>query len=107
LFQSQIYEGSKKLLVIGYGFGDDHINDVLLKGVQEHGLSIYVISPSDPETLRNKLEGRPAHFGSYEVSKYFKIWHGVRGYFPYTLRQIFPPDQSETTIFREIKKSLS
>jgi len=107
LFQKQIYEGNKKLLIIGYGFGDDHINDVLLKGVQEHGLSLYVISPSDPENLRNKLEGKPAHFGSYEVSKYFKIWDGIRGYFPYSLRQIFPPDQSQTTVFREILKSLS
>jgi hypothetical protein len=107
IFQSLIYEGSKKLLIIGYGFADDHINDILLKGVQEHGLSLYVINPTDPETFKNRLEGKPAHFGSYEVSKYSKIWDGVKGYFPYTLRQIFPPDQSVTTIFQEIKKSLS
>ena len=48
LFQNLIYEGGKKLLIIGYGFADDHINDVLLKGVQEHGLSLYVISPTNP-----------------------------------------------------------
>ncbi len=107
IFQGLIYEGGKKLLVIGYGFADNHINDILLKGVQEHGLSLYIINPTDPETFKNRLEGKPAHFGSYEVSKYLKIWDGVKGYFPYTLRQIFPPDQSKTTIFQEIKKSLS
>ncbi len=107
IFQNLIYEGDKKLLVIGYGFADNHINDILLKGVQEHRLSIYVISPTDPEIFKNKLEGKPAHFGSYEISKYLKIWDGVKGYFPYTLRQIFPPDQSKTTIFQEIKKSLA
>lgn len=107
LFKELIYEGNKKLLVIGYGFGDEHINDILLKGVQEHSLSLYVINPSDPESFKNKLEGKPAHFGSYEVSKYFKIWNGVKGYFPYSLRQIFPPDQSQTTMFKEIKKALS
>jgi hypothetical protein len=107
LFQSLIYEGNKKLLIIGYGFGDAHVNDILLKGVQEHGLSLYVINPSDPEKFKNILEGRPAHFGSYEPSKYFKIWDGVRGYFPYTLRQIYPPDQSVTTVSQEIKRCLS
>lgn len=106
IFQNLIYEGNKKLLVIGYGFADNHINDILLKGVQEHGLSLYIINPTDPETFKNRLEAKPAHFGSYEVSKYLKIWDGVRGYFPYTLRQIFPPDQSKTTVAQEIKKSL-
>lgn len=106
IFQNLIYEGNKKILIIGYGFGDDHINDVLLKGIQEYNLSLYIINPTDPETFKNKLEGRPNHFGSYEISKYSKIWEGVRGYFPYSLRQIFPPDQSETSIFREIKKAL-
>lgn len=107
LFQNLIYEGDKKLLIIGYGFGDDHINDVLLKGVQDHNLSLYVINPTDPEAFKNRLEGRPAHSGSYEVSKYFKIWDGVKGYFPYSLRQIYPPDQSETTIAKELKRVLS
>lgn len=107
LFQELIYEGDKKLLIIGYGFADSHINDILLKGVQEHRLSIYVINPTNPETFKNRLEGKPEHLVSYEVSKYLKIWDGVRGYFPYTLRQIFPPDQSKTTIVEEIKKSLA
>jgi hypothetical protein len=107
LFENQIYEGNKKLLIIGYGFRDDHINDVLLKGVQEHNLSLYIISTTDPENFKNRLEGRPSHSGSWEVSKYFPIWKGVKGYFPYSLRQIFPPDQSKTTIALELKKALS
>lgn len=93
LFQNLIYEGDKKLLIIGYGFGDSHINDVLLKGVREHGLRLYVVNPSDPAAFRNRLEGRPEQPASYDISKYFGIWEGVRGYFPYSLRQIFPPDQ--------------
>ncbi len=107
IFQNLIYAGNKKLLVIGYGFADDHVNDILLKGVQEHNLSLYIINPTDPETFKNKLEGKPDHFGAYEASKYLKIWDGVRGYFPYTLRQIYPPDQSETTVAKEIIQSLS
>jgi hypothetical protein len=107
IFKDLIYEGNKKLLIIGYGFADNHINDILLKGVQKHNLNLYVINPTDPETFKNRLKGKPEHFGTYEVSEYFKIWNGVKGYFPYTLRQIFPPDQSRTTIAEEIKRSLT
>lgn len=106
IFEDLIKEGNKKLLIIGYGFGDAHINDILLKGVQEHGLSLYIINPTDPESFKNILEGRPSHSGSWEVSKYFKIWSGVKGYFPYSLRQIFPPDQTTTTVWTEIKRAL-
>ncbi|MCX6753860.1 MAG: SIR2 family protein [Candidatus Nomurabacteria bacterium] len=106
IFQNLIKEGNKKLLIIGYGFADNHINDILLNGIQEHGLSLYVISTTDPETFKNRLEGKPSHSGSWEVSKYSKIWDGVKGYFPYSLREIYPPDQSVTTISLEIKKAL-
>lgn len=104
LFQEAIYEGGKRILIIGYGFGDTHINDILLKGVQEHGLSLYVINTMDPEDFKNILEGRPSIPASYEVSRYFKIWDGVRGYFPYSLREIYPPDQNITTIAAELKR---
>ncbi|MCE9585629.1 SIR2 family protein [Candidatus Nomurabacteria bacterium] len=106
IFQNLIKEGNKKLLIIGYGFADNHINDILLNGIQEHGLSLYIISTTDPETFKNRLEGKPSHLGSWEVSKYSKIWDGVKGYFPYSLRDIYPPDQSITTISLEIKKAL-
>lgn len=107
LFKNAIYAGSKKMLIIGYGFGDAHINAVLLKGVQEHGLSLYIINPTDPQTFKNRLEGRPEHFGSYEISKYFPIWKGVKGYFPYSFREIYPPDQSETTVAKELKRIIT
>jgi len=106
IFQNLIKEGNKKLLIIGYGFADNHINDILLNGIQEHGLSLYIISTTDPEMFKNRLEGKPSHSGSWEVSKYSKIWNGVKGYFPYSLREIYPPDQSVTTISLEIKKAL-
>lgn len=106
IFQNLIKEGNKKLLIIGYGFADNHINDILLNGIQEYGLSLYIINTTDPETFKNRLEGKPSHSGSWEVSKYSKIWDGVKGYFPYSLRDIYPPDQSVTTISLEIKKAL-
>lgn len=107
LFENAVYEDNKKLLVIGYGFADAHINDILLKGVREHSLSLYVINPTDPQIFKNRLEGRPEQAGiSWEMSEYRHIWDGIKGYFPYTLREIYPPDQSTTTMALEIKRSL-
>lgn len=40
---------NRRLLVIGYGFGDPHINEVILKAVREHGLRLYIVSPHEPE----------------------------------------------------------
>ena len=107
LFEEVIYEGNKKMLIIGYGFRDEHVNNILLKGVQEHGLSLYVINPSDPEKFKDILEGRPSVPAAYEISQYSKIWNGVRGYFPYSLREIYPPDQKGSTVADELKKILT
>ena len=76
LFEEVIYEGNKKMLIIGYGFRDEHVSNILLKGVQEHGLSLYVINPSDPEKFKDILEGRPSVPAAYEISQYSKFGMG-------------------------------
>lgn len=63
-----------------------------------------VINTMDPEDFKNRLEGRPPAPAIYEVSRYFKIWEGVKGYFPYSLREIYPPDQSTTTVAADLKR---
>jgi hypothetical protein len=40
---------NRRLLVIGYGFGDPHINEVILNAVHKHGLRLYVVSLHEPE----------------------------------------------------------
>src|SRR5439155_13282313 len=49
IFKQVLSRKNQRLLVIGYGFGDPHINDVILKSVREHGLRLYVVSPHEPE----------------------------------------------------------
>ena len=94
-------------VVIGYGFRDEHVNNCLLKAIEEYALKLYIISSEDPISFKSKMEGRPASQGTlWEVSRNKKIWDAVHGYFPYRLKDIFPPDQSETHIMRDIKKIL-
>ena len=71
----------QRLLCIGYGFRDSHINQTILSAVKSAGLRVHVVSPSDPADFRKNLERQ-------EVTE---IWNkGLEGYHQYTLRDIFP-----------------
>lgn len=98
-FKEQINEGDKRMLVIGYGFADMHINQALLDAVQNHGLKLYVIAPSPPKKLFDHFQ-TGGHYYAMD------IWKGIAGYFPYSLREIFPPSQDRTGHFNEIKQAL-
>lgn len=99
MFQNAIQEGDKKLLVIGYGFRDKHINLALLNGVKNRGLKLYLITTQNPEDLKYHFE-RGGHYYAKDILK------GLRGYYPYPLKEIFPGDQSTTTHFTDIKNAL-
>lgn len=100
LFQKVITEGNKKLLIIGYGFGDQHINKILVDGVEKHSLKVYIISTRPPIELKNHFE-RGGHYYALPILK------GLRGYFPYTLKEIFPANQSRTVHFDKIREALT
>ncbi len=108
LFEEALYRTDVKLFVAGYSFRDKHVNDRILKAVQEHGLKIYVISPEDPESLRDRLEGKHANnpSASYDRLETHKIWEAINGYFPYKLKDIFPRGDVDTHIYKDIKKIL-
>ncbi len=69
-----------ELVVIGYGFGDEHINRVIADSIQHHGLKLHVVSPEDRRAFKNKLmpiqgvtEKDPPTEGSI-------LWNGLCGY---------------------------
>lgn len=101
LFQKVITERDKKLLIIGYGFGDQHINKILVNGVKKYGLKIYIISTQSIAELRTHFER-----GGTLYMRFQFFLDGLRGYFPYHLKEIFPADQSNTVYFDTIKESL-
>jgi hypothetical protein len=94
IFEEVLSQSQRQLLVIGYGFGDTHINSLLAKSVNNHGLKIYVISPKSPEDFKNKLLKNKKHGEN--------IWQGLSGYFPYRFRDIFPINSEETQISRKL-----
>ena len=105
LFQKEIDEGDKNLLIIGYGFRDEHINKILVKGIKNNGLKLYVINPTSPKEFKGELNDVP-HLGMNSTT----IWEAIYGYFPYRLSQIFPGGSLSypqgTVLVREIYKAM-
>jgi hypothetical protein len=55
VFESVVSAGDVRLMVIGYGWGDDHINEIIGTAVRERNLQIYTWGPSRPQ---DALQGR-------------------------------------------------
>lgn len=102
LFDKVLSQDQRRLLVIGYGFGDEHINRIISKAVEEHGLKIYILSPESPNDFKKKLYGGSETikdkinicqgespkdlehklYGEFEkIKDKINIWQGISGYF--------------------------
>ena len=77
LFEKALLRENVKLFVIGYGFGDEHINKTILKAIKSHGLKLYILDPSGPESFKER---------------HGAMWDGVVGYFPYSISEVFGED---------------
>lgn len=91
IFKKVLSQGQRRLLIVGYGFGDNHINCIISNAVRVHGLKIYIISPVSPEEFKKKL---------FEKS-IINIWQGISGYFQYSLKEIFSEDLNKNQAIKE------
>ena len=104
LFQDALFRPNVKLVSIGYSFRDEHINEIRVKAILDHGLKIYIISTEDPSSFQFRLTNK---YPSGSVvndadEKHRPIWDAVDGYFPYKLNSVFPYDQTQTPEKAEI-----
>ena len=112
IFKEALLRDNARFFIIGYGFNDKHINQVIAKAVIKHNLKIYIISPENPQYFRERLIHLP--FSNKSTLRKFdkqgiEIWKGVSNFYPHRLRDIFPSDQSETDkkhdLFRSIRNN--
>lgn len=87
LFQEVLSCPNRRLLVIGYGFRDLHINAVIAQSILQHGLKLYIISPQSPESFKNELLT-----DSDENKK--TLWQGLTRYWNRELKDVCPANQS-------------
>lgn len=89
LFKRVLNEGDRNLVVIGYGFRDDHINKILADAVDSKGLRLHVVLPTEARHFRTDvLDTLPPWCGqsigdrlwkglcSYHQSKATDFYHG-------------------------------
>jgi len=93
LFKKVINSGNIKLLIVGYGFQDQHINTLLNQVVEKNLVKIYILNPTDPWKLRNAMYGRGASL----------VWENLSGYFPYDFYTLFPNNYpGETPAWQDV-----
>lgn len=73
-----------RLMVIGYSFGDPHINEVIARGVKDNGLRFYVVNVEEPASLKKRID--PA-----------SLWDGIMGYSSRPLADLFTGNDMHDT----------
>ena len=81
----QTLDETVDIWVIGYSFSDNHINEILMRSMQKYRSSLYVI---DIKTHNDFMEC----FQKFNTKLYGLVNIHLSGYFPYSLKQIFPAD---------------
>ncbi len=80
IFKCVLSKPNRRLLIIGYGFRDKHINDVILNSIND--LELFLIYPKSPEDFYN---------GTLDTNDKKRIWDEAkrRRYYENTLEDIF------------------
>lgn len=92
-FANSLTQAKSKLMVIGYGFRDDHINRVIRAASISKNVDIFVIDPLGVDVID---ENRDQRGGIYAEGKEAKdIWPCVIGASRRTLGEIFGRDKVE------------
>lgn len=91
VFEEVLRAGDVRLMVVGYGFGDQHVNAAIAEAVTNYGLRIFVwdTAPNLTERVKAAPQGEA-------------IWRGVLSTASRPLREVFPSNQAETEEYRRI-----
>jgi hypothetical protein len=88
LFEQVINRPDTRLVVVGYGFRDEHIN-LCIASAMKDGLKLYVISPQLPQDFKNLFI---MHDGfNYQVPQGEELWRGLAQYWPVALTEFYQP----------------
>lgn len=98
LFQEVLSYPNRRLLVIGYGFRDFHINEVIAQSIRQHGLKLYVISPQSPKDFKSELL-RDSNDKDKQT-----LWQGLAGYWDWEMKDLCPASQHDFA--KEVRQAI-
>lgn len=90
-FRESLSEPDTQLMVIGYSFGDDHINSMIRNAVVDMNLGIFVIDPLGVDVIDEHREATIYTPGPLAV----ELWPHLIGSSMRLLREIFGGDRVE------------
>lgn len=93
IFRAALSAGDVRLMIMGYGFADEHINSAIASAIADHGLQVFIWDTvADLQARVTAAPHGPA------------IWRGLMGAAGRRLIEVFPSDQSETEELRRIRR---
>lgn len=113
-FNELLKQDGAKIVIIGYGFLDKHINGCIVSAVGKTGeknwknkLKLYIVSPERPSDFRKRLIENKSIFYNHDNRdgcSGLHLWNAVEGYFPHELTDIFPYSAGETDMAVSLRK---
>ena len=101
LFKDVLQQGRRNLVVIGYGFRDPHINDIIADAIRDRDLKLHVVSPLQPREFKDLLmsvQGTNAEV----LPRGEQLWDGLSGYYRSSVTEFFKTGQSQPTAQGEV-----
>jgi hypothetical protein len=95
-FERHLWGGAARLVVIGYGFRDEHINRIIIRAARDYSLRMFVVDPAGADIAWrvNSSRGTGASIGAEsDLESAFK--QAVQGASRRSLREIFGGDRVE------------
>jgi hypothetical protein len=94
IFRGMLFAGHARLMIVGYGFGDDHVNAIIAEAVEKHRLKVFIWDVGS--NLKNRVLA--AAHGAV-------IWKGLLSTCTQRMLEVFPSNQDETEEYRRIRRS--
>lgn len=91
-FRYALMRDDVEVLITGYGFGDENINSLIKEAIDTHNIRFCILTPS--VHVESQLK---------QIKRY-ALESGLDQVFPYTLSQLFPPNQSPSPYLAEVLK---
>jgi len=94
IFRKVLSAGGVRLMVVGYGFGDEHVNAAIADAIDHHGLKLFVWNTASD--LRDRILAAPCGPA---------LWKGLLSTATRPLIEVFPSNQAETQEYRRIRET--
>jgi SIR2-like domain len=85
IFRNVLSAGGVRLMIIGYGFGDEHVNAVIAEAIEHHDLKVFIWDVGS--NLKQRI--MPAPHGAV-------IWNGLLTTASRQMIDVFPSNQADT-----------